>query len=45
MFTDEQMQRVRHAKAMFLINMQNAEDEAEKKRKEEEKNAIAEREL
>jgi hypothetical protein len=30
------MRRVRLAKAMFLINMQQAEEEAEKKRKEEE---------
>ena len=34
--TDEQMRRVRLAKAMFLASVQNAEDEAEKKRKVEE---------
>ena len=34
--TDEQMRRVRLAKAMFLASVQNAEDEAEKKRKAEE---------
>jgi len=38
------MRRVRLAKAMFLANMQLAEDEAEKKRQEEEQAAIEQRE-
>ena len=38
------MRRVRLAKAMFLANMQLAEDEAEKKRKEEEQAALEQRE-